>query len=148
MLESHGLSEGVDVPQRLYHSWSVSRRLASLFLTSLIFSYVTDCDHIVPRQDVDTTGVEPLDTLLEDAPLKLRDDTPVQRATVEGMLRNAPETFEGFYVAPKELHFEQQHAESDDNSNGGNDDDSATATTTTTSRNNINKKGSNNDGAL
>lgn len=103
----------------------------------------------MPHQDVDTTGVEPLDTLLEDAPLKLRDDTPVQRATVDGMLRNAPETFEGFFVAPKELHFEQQHAENDDLCDGVNDDDSATASSSSIINNNSsNKKGSGSDGTL
>jgi Asp-tRNA(Asn)/Glu-tRNA(Gln) amidotransferase C subunit len=70
-------------------------------------------------QDVDTTGIQPLDTLLEDAPLELRDDVAVRRASVEGMLRNAPESFEGFFVASKEDHFEQQHGLDGDGDGGG-----------------------------
>eukprot|EP00035_Acanthoeca_spectabilis_P024720 m.455048 g.455048 ORF g.455048 m.455048 type:complete len:152 (+) comp20799_c0_seq1:103-558(+) len=57
-------------------------------------------------QNVDTTGVEPLQSLLEDTELYLRADITARRASAEGMLVAAPESIENYYVAPKEEHFE------------------------------------------
>lgn len=48
---------------------------------------------------VDTTGVEPMVTPLEDMPLKLRDDIAVQ-CSAQAILKNAKKTVEGYFVAP------------------------------------------------
>jgi aspartyl-tRNA(Asn)/glutamyl-tRNA(Gln) amidotransferase subunit C len=57
-------------------------------------------------QDVDTEGVEPMESLLEWTELDLRADVVVRRATTKQIMANAPEVIEGYFVAPKEGHFE------------------------------------------
>ncbi|KAH1016502.1 hypothetical protein HUJ04_007710 [Dendroctonus ponderosae] len=49
---------------------------------------------------VDTTGVEPLITVLEDFPLRLRDDQINDGDCKEEILKNACVTEEGYFVAP------------------------------------------------
>jgi len=54
-------------------------------------------------QAVDTAGVEPLHTVL-DVPLPLRPD--IAEEPVADILKNAPQEFERFFVAPLEKHFD------------------------------------------
>jgi aspartyl-tRNA(Asn)/glutamyl-tRNA(Gln) amidotransferase subunit C len=49
---------------------------------------------------VDTTGIEPLASVME-FPLPLRDDIVNDGNRVEDILANAPESLEGFFVVPK-----------------------------------------------
>lgn len=51
-------------------------------------------------QQVDTTGVEPLVTVLEDVHLRLREDIVAQDSTKADVLRNAALTEEEYFVAP------------------------------------------------
>lgn len=48
---------------------------------------------------VDTTGVEPMVTPVEDIPLYLREDEPVE-CSAEDILKNAKKTVEGYFAAP------------------------------------------------
>ncbi|XP_072164315.1 glutamyl-tRNA(Gln) amidotransferase subunit C, mitochondrial-like [Diadema setosum] len=49
---------------------------------------------------VDTTGVEPMATVLEDQELYLRDDVVTEGYCAEEVLRNAVKTCEDYFVAP------------------------------------------------
>lgn len=49
--------------------------------------------------DVDTTGVAPMVTPLENVPLRLRPDVPIE-CCAEEILKNARITEEGYFVAP------------------------------------------------
>ncbi|KAK8755051.1 hypothetical protein V5799_002247 [Amblyomma americanum] len=49
--------------------------------------------------NVDTTGVAPMVTPLEDVPLRLRPDIPTE-CSAEDILKNAKVTEEGYFVAP------------------------------------------------
>ncbi|XP_071790739.1 glutamyl-tRNA(Gln) amidotransferase subunit C, mitochondrial-like isoform X2 [Asterias amurensis] len=49
---------------------------------------------------VDTTGVEPMDSVLEDRMLYLRDDDVTEGNCAEEVLRNAAKTCEEYFVAP------------------------------------------------
>lgn len=49
--------------------------------------------------NVDTTGVAPMVTPLEDVPLRLRPDVPIE-CCAEEILKNAKVTEEGYFVAP------------------------------------------------
>lgn len=49
--------------------------------------------------DVDTTGVAPMVTPLEDVPLRLRPDIP-SMCCVDDILKNAKKTEEGYFVSP------------------------------------------------
>ncbi|XP_071499797.1 glutamyl-tRNA(Gln) amidotransferase subunit C, mitochondrial-like [Diadema antillarum] len=49
---------------------------------------------------VDTTGVEPMATVLEDQELYLRDDVITEGYCAEEVLRNAVKTCEDYFVAP------------------------------------------------
>lgn len=49
--------------------------------------------------NVDTTGVAPMVTPLENMPLRLRPDVPIE-CCAEGILKNAKVTEEGYFVAP------------------------------------------------
>ncbi|XP_066140395.1 glutamyl-tRNA(Gln) amidotransferase subunit C, mitochondrial [Euwallacea fornicatus] len=51
-------------------------------------------------QQVDTTGVEPLITVLEDIPLRLREDEVTDGNCKEIILENASLTEEDYFVAP------------------------------------------------
>ncbi|XP_066254436.1 glutamyl-tRNA(Gln) amidotransferase subunit C, mitochondrial [Euwallacea similis] len=51
-------------------------------------------------QQVDTTGVEPLITVLEDIPLRLREDEVTDGNCKEIILENASFTEEDYFVAP------------------------------------------------
>eukprot|EP00039_Didymoeca_costata_P016541 m.298630 g.298630 ORF g.298630 m.298630 type:complete len:151 (-) comp16409_c1_seq33:75-527(-) len=59
-------------------------------------------------QDVDTTGVTPKYTVVQEFG-PLRKDT-VEKTSVENIIPNAPESFEHFFVAPKEEHFQQHNS--------------------------------------
>lgn len=50
--------------------------------------------------NVNTDGVEPMYTVLEDENLYLRDDQPSTRNTQEKILSNAALSEEGYFVAP------------------------------------------------
>lgn len=50
--------------------------------------------------EVNTDGVEPLSNVV-DIPLKLRADTVTDGGLQEQILKNAPESTEGFFVVPK-----------------------------------------------
>eukprot|EP00057_Strongylocentrotus_purpuratus_P031453 XP_784647.2 PREDICTED: glutamyl-tRNA(Gln) amidotransferase subunit C, mitochondrial [Strongylocentrotus purpuratus] len=50
--------------------------------------------------DVDTTGVEPMASVLEDRELYLRDDTVTEGYCAEEILMNAAKTCEEYFVAP------------------------------------------------
>ncbi|XP_041457461.1 glutamyl-tRNA(Gln) amidotransferase subunit C, mitochondrial-like [Lytechinus variegatus] len=50
--------------------------------------------------DVDTTGVKPMASVLEDRELYLRDDTVTEGYCTEEILMNAAKTCEGYFVAP------------------------------------------------
>lgn len=49
--------------------------------------------------NVDTTGVAPMVTPLEDVPLRLRPDSP-SMCCVDDVLKNAKKTEEGYFVSP------------------------------------------------
>nr|XP_061803894.1 glutamyl-tRNA(Gln) amidotransferase subunit C, mitochondrial [Nerophis lumbriciformis] len=49
---------------------------------------------------VDTTGVEPMDSVLEDRVLYLRDDTVMEGNQAEELLQLSQKTVEEYYVAP------------------------------------------------
>ncbi|VDN20648.1 unnamed protein product [Gongylonema pulchrum] len=49
---------------------------------------------------VDTTGIEPLETLLEDVPCPLREDVVADVLTKEEVLMNAAKTVEDYFVTP------------------------------------------------
>ncbi|PIK53425.1 Glutamyl-tRNA(Gln) amidotransferase subunit C, mitochondrial [Apostichopus japonicus] len=51
-------------------------------------------------QVVDTTGVVPMDSVLEDRDLNLRDDIITDGNCKEDVMRNAALTFEDYFVAP------------------------------------------------
>ncbi|XP_038062091.1 glutamyl-tRNA(Gln) amidotransferase subunit C, mitochondrial-like isoform X2 [Patiria miniata] len=51
-------------------------------------------------QMVDTTGVEPLDSVLEDRTLYLREDEVTEGNCAEEILQNAAKTCEEYFVAP------------------------------------------------
>ncbi|XP_074643119.1 glutamyl-tRNA(Gln) amidotransferase subunit C, mitochondrial-like [Tubulanus polymorphus] len=51
-------------------------------------------------QDVDTSGVEPMESVLEDRSLYLRDDIVNEGKIREQILRNASQTVEEYFVAP------------------------------------------------
>lgn len=51
-------------------------------------------------QQVDTSGVEPLITVLEDIPLRLREDTVNEGNCKQEILKNATITEEDYFVAP------------------------------------------------
>lgn len=52
-------------------------------------------------QNIDTTNVEPLYTVLENHPLKLRDDKVTEGKIREDIMRNAKKTEEAtYFVAP------------------------------------------------
>ncbi|XP_006815815.1 glutamyl-tRNA(Gln) amidotransferase subunit C, mitochondrial-like [Saccoglossus kowalevskii] len=49
---------------------------------------------------VDTEGVEPMDTVLEDRALYLREDIANEGFCMEEVMKNAEKTFEEYFVAP------------------------------------------------
>lgn len=50
--------------------------------------------------DIDTEGIEPMYTVLENEKQKLREDIPFTHNTQEAILANAAVTEEGYFVAP------------------------------------------------
>nr|XP_039263294.1 glutamyl-tRNA(Gln) amidotransferase subunit C, mitochondrial-like [Styela clava] len=95
--------EEVDLPPPTKISLSKARHLEQLSLVNFedtnavkrLESAIRFADQIL---HVDTDGVEPLVSVLENVPLPMRDDEPQE--TKGDVLKLPQEVFEGYYIAP------------------------------------------------
>ena len=54
-------------------------------------------------ESIDTSGVEPLVTVLDDVKNVFREDVSVKMLSREELLANAPEQYDGYFQVPKTL---------------------------------------------